>query len=82
MSEKFSIGTKNPQKTNKKTKIKSIRIKYLTKENLRPNQTLIKDTPKFFSLIFNNFLRLLAEKKKYMHMKFKQNLQRFGNYLT
>ena len=67
MSEKFSIGTKKPQKTNKKTKIKSIRIKYLTKENLRPNQTLIKDTPKFFSLIFNNFEAISREKKIYAY---------------
>ena len=46
----------------KNPKIKSIRIKYLTKENLRPNQTLIKDTPKVFSLIFNNFEAISREK--------------------
>ena len=68
MSEKFSIRTINPKQTDKKNpKIKSIRIKYLTKENLRPNQTLLKDTPKVFSLIFNNFEAISREKKIYAY---------------
>ena len=44
-----------------------------------------KDTPKAFFLILNNFEFFSIEKAEclsfYMHIKFLQNLQRFGKYL-